>query len=201
MGDVANCKLGYFTQWNDAEHSTADNASSVPYYLQCHITRTYPRPNITKALAKLLRNLTSGCPLHDLWLQQCITLWSEALPTKFGSHRAFLSNLTSDWPCLTPAWPLPQLCITLWSVVLPTKFGIYRAFLSNVTSGWPWLTPAWPLTQQCITLWSKALSTKFGSHRAFLSNLTSDWPCLTPAWPLTPAMHYTLVRGPSYQIW
>ena len=45
MGDVANCKLGYFTQWNDAEHSTADNASSVPYYLQCHITRTYPRPN------------------------------------------------------------------------------------------------------------------------------------------------------------
>ena len=30
------------TQWNDAEHSTADNASSVPYYLQCHITRTYP---------------------------------------------------------------------------------------------------------------------------------------------------------------
>ena len=44
MGDVANCKLGYFTQWNDAEHSTADNASSVPYYLQCHITRTYPIP-------------------------------------------------------------------------------------------------------------------------------------------------------------
>ena len=42
MGDVANCKLGYFTQWNDAEHSTGDNASSVPYYLQCHITRTYP---------------------------------------------------------------------------------------------------------------------------------------------------------------
>ena len=42
MGDVANWKLGYFTQWNDAEHSTADNASSVPYYLQCHITRTYP---------------------------------------------------------------------------------------------------------------------------------------------------------------
>ena len=29
-------------KWNDAEHSTADNASSVPYYLQCHITRTYP---------------------------------------------------------------------------------------------------------------------------------------------------------------
>ena len=39
MGDVANCKLGYFTQWNDAEHSTADNASSVPYYL--HLPYVY----------------------------------------------------------------------------------------------------------------------------------------------------------------
>ena len=48
MGDVANCKLGYFTQWNDAEHSTADNASSVPYYLQCHITRTYPTDESVK---------------------------------------------------------------------------------------------------------------------------------------------------------
>ena len=34
-------------------------------------------------------------PLHDLWPQQCITLWSVILPTKFGGHRAFLSNLTS----------------------------------------------------------------------------------------------------------
>ena len=27
------------------------------------------------------------------------------------------------------------------------------------------------------------------------------WSQMTPAWPLTPAMHYTLLRGSSYQIW
>ena len=46
--------------------------------------------------------LTSAWPLP----QRCITLWSEVLSTKLGSHRAFLSNLTSGWPKLTPAWPL-----------------------------------------------------------------------------------------------
>ena len=30
------------------------------------------------------------------------------LSTKFGSHRAFLSNLTPNWPRLTPTWPLTQ---------------------------------------------------------------------------------------------
>ena len=34
-----------------------------------------------------------GWPLHDLWPQLCITLWSGALPTKFGDHRAFLKQL------------------------------------------------------------------------------------------------------------
>ena len=45
-------------------------------------------------------------PLHDLQPQQCITLWSGVLPTKFGDHRALLSKLTPTWPQLTPAWPL-----------------------------------------------------------------------------------------------
>ena len=44
-------------------------------------------------------------PLHDLWPQQCIMLWSGVLPTKFGGHRALLSKLTPTWPQLTPAWP------------------------------------------------------------------------------------------------
>ena len=60
MGDVANCKLGYFTQWNDAEHSTADNASSVPYYLQCHITRTYP---------SIISSCKEEILYHILWYQ------------------------------------------------------------------------------------------------------------------------------------
>ena len=32
-------------------------------------------------------------PLPDLWPQQCPTLWSGALLTKFGSHRAFLRHI------------------------------------------------------------------------------------------------------------
>ena len=43
-------------------------------------------------------------PLRDLWHQQCITLWSGILLTKFGGHRAFLNNLPPTWPHMTPAW-------------------------------------------------------------------------------------------------
>ena len=50
--------------------------------------------------------LDPSWPLHDLRPQQCITLWSVILSTKFGSHRAFISNLTPGWPLMTPAWPL-----------------------------------------------------------------------------------------------
>ena len=45
-------------------------------------------------------------PLHELWPQQYITLWSGVLPTKFDGHRAFLSNLTPGWPQMTSAWHL-----------------------------------------------------------------------------------------------
>ena len=87
-----------------------------------------------------------GWPVHDLWPQQYITLWSWVLPTKFGGHRAFLSNLT----LVDPWWPLhdlwPQQCITLWPGVLPTKFGGHRALLSKLTPTWPQLAPTWPLT-------------------------------------------------------
>ena len=105
-----------------------------------------------------------GWTWHDLWPHQCISLWSGVLSTKFGGHRAFLSNLTSGWPG-HDLWP--QQCITLWSGVLSTKFGGHRALSSNLTSGWPnWPQhDLWP--QQCITLWSGVLSTKFGGSRAF----------------------------------
>ena len=45
----------------------------------------------------------TGWPLHDLRSQQFNMLWSGTLPT-IGSHRVFLSNLTSD-----PGWPLHDL--------------------------------------------------------------------------------------------
>ena len=76
--------------------------------------------------------LDPSWPLHDHWPQQCILLWSVILPTKFGDHRAFLSNLTPGWSQMTPAWPLTQQFTTRWSGVLFTKFGSHRAFLRQI---------------------------------------------------------------------
>ena len=120
---------------------------------------------------------------------------------KFGSHRAFLSNMTSGWPRLTPSWPLTSaIHYTLVRGFFLPNF-VVRAFVRNLIYGWP----SWPLhdlrLQQCITLWTGILPTKFGSHRAFLHNLTSGWPWLTPEWPLTPVMHYTLEWSSCNQIW
>ena len=46
-----------------------------------------------------------GWPLHDIWPQQYITLWSSVLPTKFSGFRAFLRN----WPLVEPGWPMYDL--------------------------------------------------------------------------------------------
>ena len=133
-------------------------------------------------------------PQYDLWPQQCVTLWSGVLPTKFGGHTAFLSNLTSGWLWLTPAWP-----------VTPTMhYALVRG--SSQQIWWPQgiakqidplLDPSWSLydlwPQQCITLWSGVLPTKFGGQRVLLNKLTPTWPQLTPTWPL--------VRGSCHQIW
>ena len=73
----------------------------------------------------------------DLWPQQCITFWPGVLPIKFGSHRVFLSNLTTGWPRLTLHDFWPQQCITLRSGVLPTKFGGHRTFLKQLNL---WMT-------------------------------------------------------------
>ena len=116
----------------------------------------------------------------------------------FGGHRAFLRNLTSGWPWLTRAWPL-TLAIH-YALVMGPSHQIWwpQGIVKQLDPSWP-LHDLWP--QQCITLWSVILPTKFGGHRAFLSNLTPGWPLMTPAWPLTPAMHFTLARGSSHQIW
>ena len=70
----------------------------------CHCVQGFFPPNWW-SLGKLTL-LDPSWPLHDLWPQQCITLWSGILPTKFGGHRAFLSNLTPGWPQMAPTWPL-----------------------------------------------------------------------------------------------
>ena len=122
-------------------------------------------------------------PLHDLWPQQCITLWSRVLPTKFGGLRAFLSNLTSGWPCLTPAWPLtPAMHYTSGQgFFLPNLVAIGH-FLSNLTLVDSRLTPAWPLTpaMHYALVWRGSFLSNLVA--IFLSNLTSGWPddpCMT----------------------
>ena len=148
-----------------------------------------------------LSNLTSGWPwltLHDLWPQQCITLWSGVLPTKFGGHRALLSKLTPADPYMTFD---PNNALHSGQEFLPSNL----VAIGHCWANWPLFDPSWPLhdiwPQQYIMLWSGVLLTKFGGHRVYLSKLTPTWPQLTPTWPLTPAMHYTLVRGSSHQIW
>ena len=121
-------------------------------------------------------------PVHDLWPQQRIKLWSGVLPTRFGGHGSFLSKLTLVYPQLTPAWPVtPAMLYTL--VRASSKFSSHMAFVSNFTFGWPQLTPTRPLTTSCITLWSGILCTKLGGHRAFFYRfdlwLTPADPCMT----------------------
>ena len=99
-------------------------------------------------------------PLHDLWPQQCIMLWSGIL----GGHRAFPSNLTSGWP-LHDLWP--QQCTTLWLGVLLTKFGSHRVFLKQID---PWMT----------------FDRRWGRFRTMPTNLVGPSPTPTPTFSSIP---------------
>ena len=131
-------------------------------------------------------------PLYDLLPPHSTSLWSGVLPSKFGSHRTFLSNMTPGLP-LHDLWP--QLCTSLWSGVLPTNFGSHRAFLNNLTPVWPRLTlhDLWP--QQCTTLQSGDLPTKCGNHRVFIKQL-DIWMTIELWWGRFEIMLSNLV-GPS----
>ena len=99
----------------------------------------------------------------------CLMLKCFVFPTKSGSHKVFLSNLTSVWL----GWPVHDLwhhqCTIHRSRVRLTKFGCYTAFLSNLPPGWPQLTPDDFWSQACISFPSGVLTTKLGGHRPFLS--------------------------------
>ena len=101
-----------------------------PYAFQSNLPTDWPFIipvwPLTPAMCYSL--VRSSC--HLIWWplgislgEQYITFWSGVLPTKLGSHKAFLSNLISGWLWVTPAWPLTPAIhyITLWSGVLPIK--------------------------------------------------------------------------------
>ena len=147
------------------------------------------------------------CSIGFIWWPYGLRIAKQLLPSGWplntpGSHMAFLSNFNSGWPQLTFARPLtPSMHHTLaWGPFYHFWWpqGISKEFDLWLTSGWL-VHDLWP--QQCITLWSWVISTKFGGHRALWSKLTPSWPQSTPSWSLTPAIHYTLVRDSSHQIW
>ena len=137
-------------------------------------------------------------PLHHLWPQQWVTLWSGLLPTKFGGYTAFLSNLTSGWPWQTPAWPLtPEMH---YALVRDSSHKIWwpKGIAKQID---PYLTPADP-----YTTFDPSSALRFGQgffppKLVAIGHCEANWPQMTPTWLLTPVMHYPLVRGSSHQIW
>ena len=131
--------------------------------------------------------------------QQCTTLWSGLLPTKFGSHRVFPRQLDL-WMTFDLWWghfenmPIPNPHakyqphtskhgethslehLQLHNAMLHWLHLMALRISKQLPSGWPLINPS--------------------SHMAFLSNFTSSWPQQTPARPMIPSMHCTLVWGP-----
>ena len=116
------------------------------------------------------------------WPQQCITLWSGVLPTKFGGYRALLSKLTPTWPQLDPNMTFdPNNALCFGQGFFPPNEVAIEHFLAI----WLLVDPRWPLhdlwPQQCTALWSGVLLTKFGSHRAFVRQI-DPWMTFNPKW-------------------
>ena len=126
--------------------------------------------------------LDPSWPLHDLWPQQCIMLWSAVLPTKFGGHRHIPWLLTRSIYFSIHCKGRPRFA----SIALSGRPIIFLLYFFSL---------AFIMFFLLIWWWINELELELE-----LSNLTPGWPQMTPAWPLTPAMHYTLVRG-SHQVW
>ena len=102
-------------------------------------------------------------PLHDFWTQQCTTLWSGVLLTKFGSHRAFPRRIDSfmtydpRWGCFenmptnlvgpSPS-PMPTFSVIPQSM---TKCIVGHLWRSASILELPKMTPRCPLTPNSWT--------------------------------------------------
>ena len=74
-------------------------------------------------------------PLHDLWPQQCTTLCSGVLLTKFGSHRAFLRQI-DPWMTFDPRLGrfenMPTNLVGLSPTPMPTFSSIRRSMTKHI---------------------------------------------------------------------
>ena len=140
------------------------------------------------------------CPVDDLSPLQCIALWSSVLSTQFGGLRAFLSNLTSGWPQLTPAWPLIPSMYHTPVRVLPTKFGSHWEFLNNFTPCWSRITSAWPSIPAMHYTSVRDSSNQIGTGGHMIISKV-DWP-LDDIWPLVGSLvNLNTYLGPiPYQV-
>ena len=128
--------------------------------------------------------------------------WSGILPTKFGGHRALLSNLTPGWPRMTPTWPLTPAMH--YALVRGSSHKIWwpKDIAKQID---PYSTPADPYMtfdpNNALRSGQGFFPPNLVAIGHLLSNLTPTWPQLTPTWPLTPVMYYTLVSDSFHQIW
>ena len=68
-------------------------------------------------------------------------LRSNVLPTKSGSHRAFLNKLTSAWPWFTLAW---SLILSMHYTSVKDPFHQMFVAIGHPKLFYPWLTPTDP---------------------------------------------------------
>ena len=96
-----------------------------------------------------------GWHLLDIWSHQCAVLYSGLLPTKSDGHRAFLSNLTSGFPQLTPAWHLTS---AMHDTLVNGSFLQNLVAIGHFWAIWPLVDPGWHLldiwSHQCAVLYS-----------------------------------------------
>ena len=134
---------------------------------------------------------------------------------KFGSHRAFVSNLIPGWPRWGRFENMPTNLVGPSPTPMPTFSSIPQSMTKRI-AGHTYIhtfthTYIPTYIQDSIILVvlmtlriSKQLPSGWrlitpGSYMTFLSKFTSCWSQLTLARSLTPSMHYTLVWSPFYK--
>ena len=137
--------------------------------------------------------MTQDDPICNLWPNQCTTLWSVILLTKYDRIRAFISKEPFGWPYMTLD---PN---NAYALSRDTSHQIWYSLLilSKVISSYPSMT----FVSRNVLYSDQKFFRLNGGCRLFLGKLTSGRPRLNSVWPLAPAMHYNLARDSSDQIW
>ena len=115
----------------------------------------------------------SGWPLHDLWPQQCIILWSGVPLTKFGSHRAFLKQLDL-WMTFNLWWGHFKNTFLSLKGLSPIPLPIFSPISRSMTKciARHTHTPTHPHPHTHLSVFVSPELSSVRDHRKFLSNRT-----------------------------